>query len=1078
MVDAQPADAASALEGALYPGGTFSDNFNLAVLRELKKSFDVADEDGSGGIDEEEFVEAVLQVAALRDSMVGNDVNHLFMKIDANSDGTIDWDEFTNHIMLEQTARNEDDANGPAGRPYVKVTSFEQQGKPGAKDGEKSNKPALDKLFDDPRMRRRVQAFVASLAESQSKEPGAARGVRGGDAFGAADTSTGPKAGALGGAGGYGSGGGSAKRSLGGGRELQSREEHADMIQKILWLPSLGAYVSAGRDGVLRQWDGASVRSQRWMNNGAAWITDIACTASQPLAVCAADRTISFYDAGRPSMDPLGRITQLDNVPMCAAWMHVSENDMFLYGDDRGSVYTYALADEWGSEGAGPGGVEVGKKVLSGMKLEAPHRAHSDWVTKIMYLSHSETLLTSSMDGTLLQTDFESRKVKWKVTDHQYGVHSFAVCRSFNFIASCGLERNVLLFNPFAGKRVGLLAGHSAPVCDVIVNEADSQLISLSTDKVIKIWDIRSNKCMQTITDKTEYRPENRISAIAFNPQRKAIVTGATRLDLYERKRRQEAVSHPVAAALYNRAFSQVVAGDAGGVVSVYDCIKGGRVFSFSEAHGTSKISAMAFDNSGRRLLTGAQDGTLYMWNFNNGSRLNEYKGFGPAEITCCAYIEDGHNRYVAAAGWNRAVCVWHDTGAAVELLQHRMDAYTDDIICMAFCAPNVIATGSHDGKVLLWKVDGLLKQTLAPPGLAAMDADDRPVTALVQLREVAGGDVLAAAGADGAVRFYSIASGALLHELVTQHPKERGGISALCVVPDNGTLYTADGAGTVACWSADVAALASLAYRSVPAPSPGTSPRHRAKLADKVAASASAPSALLAHRFSWRAHDTKHSVVSMDVVESGFLLTASDDGSVRLWSREGALAGVFGQDERWELGQTSTWKQPLPRHLAPADAAGSLAEGDAAPTAALARGAEAPAGAGADGSADASTDGAAGAGAAGGAEADGTSSAAAETVKAKRKTSWAVAAFGNAKQKEEEEEEEEEEAVDEKLLLRQRIAELLTYRSRSHAQAAFAATLEKRLPLQPMGEVDAMLETARARLTKVGRGERGLQHR
>lgn len=39
----------------------------------------------------------------------------------------------------------------------------------------------------------------------------------------------------------------------------------------------------------------------------------------------------------------------------------------------------------------------------------------------------------------------------------------------------------------------------------------------------------------------------------------------------------------------------------------------------FAGAHGASKICCMCFDASGRRLLTGANDGTVKMWNFSNG---------------------------------------------------------------------------------------------------------------------------------------------------------------------------------------------------------------------------------------------------------------------------------------------------------------------------------------------------------------------------------------------------------------------------------------------------------------------------
>ena len=76
----------------------------------------------------------------------------------------------------------------------------------------------------------------------------------------------------------------------------------------------------------------------------------------------------------------------------------------------------------------------------------------------------------------------------------------------------------------------------------------------------------------------------------------------------------------------------------------------------FTQVHGNSTLSAWSFDNSGRRLLTGGQDGSLKMWNFNNGQCLKVFNGFGEDEITCVAYVQEGSNKYVAAGGWNSKV--------------------------------------------------------------------------------------------------------------------------------------------------------------------------------------------------------------------------------------------------------------------------------------------------------------------------------------------------------------------------------------------------------------------------------------
>ena len=78
------------------------ENINLETLMKLKKAFHIADEDGGGSLDVDEFV------GAFRDSLTRGGAEHseddlraLFQKIDANCDGTVDWDEFSSYMLLE-----------------------------------------------------------------------------------------------------------------------------------------------------------------------------------------------------------------------------------------------------------------------------------------------------------------------------------------------------------------------------------------------------------------------------------------------------------------------------------------------------------------------------------------------------------------------------------------------------------------------------------------------------------------------------------------------------------------------------------------------------------------------------------------------------------------------------------------------------------------------------------------------------------------------------------------------------------------------------------------------------------------
>lgn len=57
--------------------------------------------------------------------------------------------------------------------------------------------------------------------------------------------------------------------------------------------------------------------------------------------------------------------------------------------------------------------------------------------------------------------------------------------------------------------------------------------------------------------------------------------------------------------------------------MSVWDLDTGEKTMQFSRCHGDMELTAMIFDPSGRRLITGGRDGSLKIWNFNNGACLN-----------------------------------------------------------------------------------------------------------------------------------------------------------------------------------------------------------------------------------------------------------------------------------------------------------------------------------------------------------------------------------------------------------------------------------------------------------------------
>ena len=254
---------------------------------------------------------------------------------------------------------------------------------------------------------------------------------------------------------------------------------------------------------------------------------------------------------------------------------------------------------------------------------------HKGWITKIKYYPDLNYIISSSLDGFIhIHKIDDLQYIPGKTFPlHQKGVNSFIYSSKHRVVASCGEERHILMWDPFTLGVLSYLYGHNTSVQDLAFNEDRYHLISLGTDKVVKIWDTRNYACIQTIFDKVCYRPEDRLTSLMFDKYTNNILLGSRKINLWFFKTQEEIkTSHefPVAFALNNHAFESVVSADDGGFIAVWD-IEDGKLMSKFNAHGAKvKITAGCFDSTQRRLTTAGSDGTVKMWNFSNGQCLTE----------------------------------------------------------------------------------------------------------------------------------------------------------------------------------------------------------------------------------------------------------------------------------------------------------------------------------------------------------------------------------------------------------------------------------------------------------------------
>lgn len=706
----------------------------------MKERFKQADIDQGGALELEEFVAAFGDI--IGSGMSNKDLVKLFMRIDTNSDGSIDWDEFVNFIILENDNMSQ------------------------------------------------MLAEHCEYVNPKIPDPTSSHVVNG----------------------------------------------HRDMITKLLIINSTETsepykYFTASNDGTVKIWNGPNMAITTNINVSSNWVTSISYLKDcERLAAGTTDRCISFYDLNRSNdsiSKPVSQISDLKGVPLTLDYL--SLKGLLISGDDQGYLRLYTLKENWHVCNSK---LECHKedlkkdqltqlsknkdKPLKNSRTQYSEKVelletniHSSWITKAAYIPDIEGILTSSLDSKVKHFDIERKKVKNTFQHHKKGVLNFVYCPELKLVASCGEERKIALWDPFS-KTVAYLAGHNSAVIDLALNRDKNQLISLGTDKIVKVWDIRTFQCVQTIVDKTIYRPENRLTGLYFNPRINSLILTSKKINIWPFKAAEELpTSHEstVTCVLFNKNFNCIISADEESTVHVWDINQNTLLFKFMEAHNGNRITAMSLDSSGRRLITGSHDGSIKMWNFSNGQCLREFNyDHEPKEVSKMAFIGNDSStkvQQIISVGWDKCLYIWPDENEPIVswskcLPTHGHTGHTDDILSLTYCPKEkLIITGGQLGQVIAWHMEtGFPKAYLHEIDkslLSHIENESKAVEELLYSNLV---HMLISVSADNVVRFWDMREISFKFKHSVNNNNEL--ITCACLNPDENWLIIGDEIGNV----------------------------------------------------------------------------------------------------------------------------------------------------------------------------------------------------------------------------------------------------------------------------------------
>eukprot|EP01065_Artemidia_motanka_P028062 TRINITY_DN3327_c0_g1_i1.p1 TRINITY_DN3327_c0_g1~~TRINITY_DN3327_c0_g1_i1.p1 ORF type:complete len:1815 (+),score=537.80 TRINITY_DN3327_c0_g1_i1:40-5445(+) len=553
------------------------------------------------------------------------------------------------------------------------------------------------------------------------------------------------------------------------------------------------------------------------------------------------------------------------------------------------------------------------------LTLRARSRPHTDTVTALLSLPRGGGLVSASLDGKcVLQDPGDFGEVTRFVGGG--GINDVAYCRDYNFLVTGGFEWDVLLWlftsvhtKPF--RLQDKLAPHAATIVSVAAVPGTPQVFSADAHGVIKVWDVRSLQCVQTIDVAKDF------AGRAMMQQAKLVVValvhcpppdsagGGSRLMLVSNRRTWTYEFESVSCVVDSADDAQIVAVAYKAETKTFLTASTGSVKLWDSGNGllldqityprhrtAGGITALALSTNGRKFYVGCHSGLLTVHNASSGVIVSEVSGVD-SEVTriVCA------GRYTMVCSW-RTVSALLDAGSGVgtrriPVLRGQQYKATDVSTKLS-----LLAVGDAAGVIklrILPTFDKVLDWR--PYGDSDLVYREGEVSTL---RFLTGLPVLLAGYANGDVLLWCTRAGP--HRLRTlvrwQLPPASPTSAFPGVATDVGWLgksncvYVGDEQGF--CHVYDVSAAVSYyglraaasPRRQSTAPSPG-------KPIIECGSAKTAPSLL--HR--WKAHDD--TLRALLLLDDGWELcvTCSSDQRVKVWSSTGCFLGLFDQHKRAE---------------------------------------------------------------------------------------------------------------------------------------------------------------------------------
>jgi pleiotropic regulator 1 len=257
---------------------------------------------------------------------------------------------------------------------------------------------------------------------------------------------------------------------------------------------------------------------------------------------------------------------------------------------------------------------------LASGRLKLSLTGHINTVRAVVVSPRHPYLFSCGEDKQVKCWDLEQNKVVRHYHGHLSGVYCLALHPSLDMIVTGGRDCVARVWDMRSRQQIFCLEGHNNTICSIVAQEYNPQIITGSHDSTIKLWDIRAGKCLSTLT----HHKKSIRSLIIHEEEYTFLSGGCDNIKVWKcpegKFLRNIAGHNAIVNSIALNKDGVLVSGADNGSLFFWDYKSGYNFQQYDTPVQPGSLSSEAgifdikFDKSSTRMITAGCDKTIKMW--------------------------------------------------------------------------------------------------------------------------------------------------------------------------------------------------------------------------------------------------------------------------------------------------------------------------------------------------------------------------------------------------------------------------------------------------------------------------------